>query len=280
MTETIITKALKRKKLLVLFIIFTLVITPITVNFIMNLNFSVAGDENHWIPFFGSYIGAIVGGIISGTLTLMGVLLTIKDSEKIRKKDEFPVKIDSLENIIEITDDNIKKLDYYTRLKDPFDLQPRKLKLFIIDHNLEIQETAEFKELTDSYLNRIKPNVLRIDAHWYKEFFRLRQKLNCLKSQFKQNEDLHELWEEAQDNVPFSDDVQMTWREYALKFRAEYYKEIHQEVADKEFYLVSNIIEVISDFKLKAEMKQLNLLVQIKDKEEEKEEFKSDNTNE
>ncbi|MGE7607665.1 hypothetical protein ACQKML_13740 [Peribacillus frigoritolerans] len=59
---------------------------PVITNWLMFVgNFKVAGDDKTWIGFLGSFCGAIIGGIISGTITLMGVRLTIQS----QKNEEF-----------------------------------------------------------------------------------------------------------------------------------------------------------------------------------------------
>lgn len=47
-----------------------------------------------------SLVGAILGGAISGALTLIGVRITIKDSKEKQKQDSLPQKLLDIENII------------------------------------------------------------------------------------------------------------------------------------------------------------------------------------
>lgn len=71
-----------------------LIIFPIIVNFIMNLDFSfsVSGDEGEWIPFYASFYGGLLGGVISGALTLGGVYLTIQHERENRILETYPEK--------------------------------------------------------------------------------------------------------------------------------------------------------------------------------------------
>jgi len=60
-----------------------LIIGPVIVNLFMSFRIGeVYGDEGVWIPSLSTYYGAILGGVISGLLTLFGVRLTINTSTK------------------------------------------------------------------------------------------------------------------------------------------------------------------------------------------------------
>lgn len=76
---------------------------PLLVNDIL---FSNVGSKeiidnigNAWVGYIGSYVSAITGGIISGGLTLVGVLMTLKDSKKERYKESLPEKLSNIDNI-------------------------------------------------------------------------------------------------------------------------------------------------------------------------------------
>lgn len=61
-----------------------MIIIPILTNCLMFFSiFPVSGDEKTWIGFLGSFWGAIIGGIISGAITLIGVRLTIEEQRKL-----------------------------------------------------------------------------------------------------------------------------------------------------------------------------------------------------
>lgn len=47
-------------------------------------------DNNDWIGFFAGYYGAIIGGLLSGFFTYVGVKLTIDDQAK-RRQEEFNI---------------------------------------------------------------------------------------------------------------------------------------------------------------------------------------------
>lgn len=67
-------------------------------------NWTIAG-EGDWVGFLGSYIGAILGGIISGALTLGGVILTINHQKRQRFIDEYPHKRMLIDDVIDDIDD-------------------------------------------------------------------------------------------------------------------------------------------------------------------------------
>jgi hypothetical protein len=75
---------------LTLIVLITLLV-PIMVNQLMYIDGGkVAGDKTTWIGFHGSFIGAIVGGLISGALTLVGVILTINRQRDIDFDNKYP----------------------------------------------------------------------------------------------------------------------------------------------------------------------------------------------
>ncbi|WP_404443477.1 hypothetical protein LG307_14840 [Sutcliffiella horikoshii] len=242
-----------------------LIIFPILTNTLMFIKtIPVAGDESVWIGYIGTFGGAILGGVISGALTLIGVKLTIRDSEKIRALNEYPKKINSLENLITAIEENLIELEKFTRVKDPFDINSKdELQLFWIDHNLQLQATEEYKKLTSEFLKRIKEDVLHIDSKGYREFFILRNKLDGIKNTFSTNEKLNELWHEAQDYFLHHYDPLMTWKDYAEKIKKDEYNEIYTEITRDEYKLIFDIYELFSNFKVQAEIQQLELLKAI-----------------
>lgn len=63
-----------------------MVLFPIITNKLMFVgDYKVAGDDKTWIGYLGTFWGAIIGGVISGTITLMGVKMTIQN----QKNEEF-----------------------------------------------------------------------------------------------------------------------------------------------------------------------------------------------
>ncbi|MEE3806078.1 hypothetical protein V2H29_03845 [Lysinibacillus fusiformis] len=64
---------------------------PVFLNWLINheVSYKVARD-NDWIGFHASYLGGIMGGLISGLLTLGGVWLTIDNQKKKDSIDRYP----------------------------------------------------------------------------------------------------------------------------------------------------------------------------------------------
>lgn len=63
-----------------------IVFSPIIVNLIVKIDWfkeSVSGGEADWLSFYGSYLGGILGGI----LTLVGVVLTIRYQDNLRRQE-------------------------------------------------------------------------------------------------------------------------------------------------------------------------------------------------
>ncbi|URM31589.1 hypothetical protein LLY41_14300 [Cytobacillus firmus] len=92
------------KKTIVKFIVYISLIAilfPVIINCLMFVNiFPVAGDEKTWISSLGTFWGAIIGGVVSGTLTLIGVKISVEGSFKgIRKTIEHQEKENFKENI-------------------------------------------------------------------------------------------------------------------------------------------------------------------------------------
>lgn len=75
-------------------IIGILVLFPFIINSLMFFNvIPVKGDVTIWIPTLGTFWGAILGGLISGVLTLIGVRISVKSSfESIEKQRLEQVK--------------------------------------------------------------------------------------------------------------------------------------------------------------------------------------------
>lgn len=100
--------------LVVIILLATLV--PVLVNWIVSGNVgTVAGDDKTWIGFLGTLYGAIIGGLISGFLTFLGVFITINEDKKRKFDDTFPKKLvngslinENIKFIIELLEDEKK----------------------------------------------------------------------------------------------------------------------------------------------------------------------------
>lgn len=131
-----------------------LVITtiPILVNYLMNFNIGVNVNKgNEWIGFHASYLGAIVGGIISGGLTLGGVFLTIKNQQKIEKQNNFPkVRLN-----IDFVEEKMQALNFIEGLLAKGEYK------YAISHGLEILKYKEEILQRSAFVNVIFYKITR-----------------------------------------------------------------------------------------------------------------------
>ncbi|WP_430508363.1 hypothetical protein [Rossellomorea marisflavi] len=75
----------------IIFILAISTLIPIIVNSLMFIDAGpVSGDTKTWIGFLGTLFGAIIGGVISGLLTLIGVILTINWQKQKDFEDKLP----------------------------------------------------------------------------------------------------------------------------------------------------------------------------------------------
>jgi hypothetical protein len=207
------------------------------------------------------FIGAIIGGVISGAITLMGVRLTIDHAEKIRKQDAYPKKINNLEKLINKLESNLKEIETFLRLRPPFELNNNEdLRLFFIDGNLNIQPTEKYHDIVDKFLYELKEIILEIDSKWYKDYFVLREKINQARREFQYNEQLINLWEYAQDYFMEHFEPLTDWKDLIEKHKLEEYNQVYKQIVSNEFQLINKIYDIFSDFKLKAEIYQIELV--------------------
>ncbi|MBU8732343.1 hypothetical protein [Cytobacillus oceanisediminis] len=89
-----------------------MMIFPIITNGLMFVgDFKVAGDTKTWIGYLGSFWGAIIGGIVSGAITLMGVRLTIENQDRKEFIDLYPERKMILDSYITKIESTLKYLD-------------------------------------------------------------------------------------------------------------------------------------------------------------------------
>jgi hypothetical protein len=108
------------KKVIVIFV-FILLILSIGIPFIVNyLTFfrvlPIKGSEETWISTLGSFWGAIVGGMISGILTLFGVILTLNGTlTMLRKEKNLDYYKERLRYFYQPAYIKVEKFEYYTK---------------------------------------------------------------------------------------------------------------------------------------------------------------------
>lgn len=93
------------KKIIIVTIVIS-VILIVVINIVNSINIPggiVVAHNSDWIPFYGSFVGAIICGIVGGLITLEGVKATIVYNQECRREDElkkirpyFLIKINGL----------------------------------------------------------------------------------------------------------------------------------------------------------------------------------------
>lgn len=100
-----------------LFLVVVLIAVFINYLTIINLGFEVS-ENSVWLSFYATIIAAILGGIISGGLTLLGVIHTINSQDKKERRNQLPKKLMEAQIIYEKIDAMIDFYDYYNQLDD------------------------------------------------------------------------------------------------------------------------------------------------------------------
>lgn len=77
----------KESKLIILRTLIVSAILLFGINLVNLFSLEGVAHNNDWIPFFGSYIGSILSGLIAGLLTFEGVKATIHHTNETRKDD-------------------------------------------------------------------------------------------------------------------------------------------------------------------------------------------------
>lgn len=142
------------KVVVVIFLIFLsltcLFIFPSFVNWIVTYNgekfdFLISENgiskDNQWVGFIASYSGSIIGGIISGLLTLGGVLWTLKSGDRVEEIKSYPSKrkaILELHNHLENSRERVEGYLYCDWNENPDLLVPLKAAVDIYNEELEI----------------------------------------------------------------------------------------------------------------------------------------------
>lgn len=97
--------------------------------------------DNQWVGFIASYSGSIIGGVISGLLTLGGVLWTLKSGDRVDEIKSYPSKrkaILELHNHLETLRKRVEGYLYCDWSKNPDLLVPLKAAVDIYKEELEI----------------------------------------------------------------------------------------------------------------------------------------------
>jgi len=73
----------------IIMILCAMILVPIFINLLMMFNTPITtGDSSVWIGSLSNFWGAIIGGVISGVITLLGVIMTIQSNFKSLEKNK------------------------------------------------------------------------------------------------------------------------------------------------------------------------------------------------
>ncbi|WP_100373401.1 hypothetical protein [Bacillus sp. FJAT-45037] len=151
-----------------LFIFLSLV--PVLINQLMRIDwFSnvVVGDETIWISFYGSYMGGIIGGL----LTLVGVMLTINYQNKTKRKTVEEKNEKGIRIIDNIIDKALVHLTFFLpALKEDYVLEDSTIKIMKMD-------LAKLKKVTKE-MNGLPWEV--VPQQYFKEFTLIKELINIL----------------------------------------------------------------------------------------------------
>jgi len=132
-------------------------------------NIPVKGDETIWIPTLGTFWGALIGGVISGALTLIGVQITIKSSigqQKEEKKKE--IARERLTNLYQPASALLSQ--YFFRHGahnfNDLTLEEQNDIIFLLDRNIIYAD-----EILDELFLEFKWAVKSKDKKFYNEFY-------------------------------------------------------------------------------------------------------------
>lgn len=118
--------------------------------------------SNDWIGFFGSYMGAILGGIIT-LIVMEGTNNSNRDIEKENRKNEFCNNLSDL-----ISDYCVYASDCYYTYRQDIDngnYKQSKMKLSSITYNIEIRLSGN--ELAKKLLERTKELNINVQLEKY-----------------------------------------------------------------------------------------------------------------
>lgn len=177
------------------------IIIPFGVNLLMKPQVGAAGQTDTWISFFGSYIGSI----LSGLLTLIGVLLTInytdrqnkikqertdesnirqlnftreenekmlREARKETRRNKLPEMIYHLEEAIDLVKEQMNILDTWHKqdikiLKKEYG---RETSFIFIDKTYDLGLSGRYLEMTSLKPKKIRNLAVKADTPAYEAF--------------------------------------------------------------------------------------------------------------
>ncbi len=174
---------------MVYFLIFT-ALFPIIMNlFIFSWGTTIThGKLDTWIGFFATYYGAIIGGIIAGALTLIGVKMTITSTmEGVARTIEEQKNIKDQEILIHAYMDRLNK--FY----GPMDALINKYQFTHGAHDFNIlkaQEQIDFMEMMTGNLFYTDSDIYKIALEMSWEFNSKETDYNFLNKKYNEFRDI------------------------------------------------------------------------------------------
>jgi hypothetical protein len=208
---------------LLLITIAIMIIFPLIINSLMHVSvlpnvFPVSGDEAVWIGFLGTFWGAVVGGVISGVLTLYGVNQSINASFKGLEVSAHQQK-EALEQEIAIS--TAKE-----RLKELYHPVYALKSQFVLKHGTHSFEDLSENEQTE-FIYLIDRNIIYADSL-------LDQKLMELKWAYKQKDclNVNDLYDEINSIIDY--ELLIIREQLKLPKLRIYIDEVFDEIFDED----------------------------------------------
>ncbi|MED4392520.1 hypothetical protein P4699_20350 [Priestia aryabhattai] len=162
----------------VLLSVIIMILFPIITNGLMLVgNFKVAGDSQisqTWIGYLGSFWGAILGGVISGAITLIGVRLTIHNQDRQEFIRLYPQRKIALDNYLTLSGNTMDFLIKAFR-KDRSAINQGQVFKKIDELAKELQDSLKEIAKVDgesyNYSKGILQSLLEIKSYISKDYF-------------------------------------------------------------------------------------------------------------
>lgn len=188
-----------------------IILVPIIVNLLMIPKTGAIGQPDTWITFFGSYVGAI----LSGLLTLIGVLLTInytvkqnainqnftyhenleqikftrdenmrmlEENRRENRRNKLPEMIYHLESCLDFLEEKSEEVERFDKedILDTLRKLPheRSLSMFQVDKNYHVEMQKHTKLITKVHLRKIRDFIVKADVPAYDAFLEFKDNLN------------------------------------------------------------------------------------------------------
>ena len=227
-----------------------IVITIAYLSILLKISFRFDGD-----------IMAFFGAIIGGSITLIGVLLTIKYSENIRKKENIPKSLHHLEKAIDYLEIEIESLEVKLR-PNAFFAKEKEGCLININEKYIEKKTDLYYRLTREVVNEIKGSVIFVDSKTYKLFIDFKRGIESAygevfnKAESEYLEFNEELYYAHPEILIDGFDEKYHALQAELEKRLQYLKQLYLGCDTK---LLLKIHELYSDLKWELDIHQINL---------------------